>query len=267
VRAVLTVLCVALAAGLAWLLLRPQTPGYDALEEDARDTSGSDVPRPAAPTPLGQRPETPAMAETPAAAPGGRAPRPPVREKGQLVVVPVAPEGGSVPNDLRIDIEMVGATLTPHPLPVPQDDGSYRYLALPVGKYRVRLFSDLIVDSVAEAKVEEGVPARLEMPLVSGGHAQVKVVLYNGEAPPRVTFALKDGRGAPVSARYEGRSETFATSPRVGESVTMPPETVVSGLKPGRYTLRATSPAGEFEEETFEVRAGEGTPVALKVRR
>jgi hypothetical protein len=187
--------------------------------------------------------------------------------KGHLILVPKPPEGGAVPDDLRIDIELVGSRLHPHPLPVPHEDGTQRYQDLPVGTYRLRLFSDTTVDSVVEAKVTAGGTERVEVPLVAGGHAQVKVTLYNGEAPPEVTLALKDARGATVAARYQGRSPTKTTSPRVGASVTVPPESVVSGLRPGRYTLRATSPAGEFEEQTFDVGAGQGVVVDMKVRR
>jgi hypothetical protein len=261
-RATVVVLALLFAALGAWMLLRPspapEDPDAPGRAADATGEGPRPAPSPGLPTaPSASAPSAPGPSEA------GRPP--PDAQRGDLVVVPRAPEGGSVPEDLRMTLEYVGERLGAAPLAVDEGGGRHRYRAIPAGEYRLRLFSDRTLDAVVAARVRANVEETVEVPLVAGGYAEVKVTYLDGEPPAKVTLALKDETGAPATARFEGRGKA-ATSPRTGSVVTMPADVVVSALRPGRYVLRATS-GDEFDEQAFEVRAGEGATVAMKVRR
>jgi hypothetical protein len=250
---------------LAWALLRPRGASEVPPEEPPRDERESRAPPAREGSP--SLPAVPAPAPPPATGPTRRAPLPPIEGKGGLLVVPLPVQGQPIPDDLRLDLEFVGGRLHAQPLSLALEDGTHRYEGLPPGGYRVRLFSDVLIDSVAEAKVRDGEETRVEVQLVPGSHAHVKVTLFSGEAPAEVSYTLKDRKGMPVEARYEGRSPDARRSPRVGKTVKMPADVVVSGFRGGQYTLRATTPADEYEEETFQVRPGQGATIALKIRK
>jgi hypothetical protein len=261
-RLLLVVGTLALAALGAWFLLRSPAPPPDDEGLERPPGTESRGPRPVPAPGLPTRAPDPTA---PTTGPGGRGPAKPVEGRGDLVVVPVPAEGSTVPDDLRMSLEYVGAALEGSPLPAPEPGGRHRFRSIPEGEYRLRLFSDRILDATATVRVRDGQEEAVEVPLVAGGFAEVKVTYLDGEPPPQVTLALKDESGAPATARFEGRGKS-ATSPRTGAVVTMPAEVVVSALRPGRYVLRATS-GDEYDEQAFEVRAGEGAAVAMKVRR
>jgi hypothetical protein len=127
------------AALLAWWLLAPTGPPAGAPETGP----GRDVPVSATPTSAESTPSLTTAPPSPESrAPQSRDPRTPApaaRGKASLLVVPVPPSGGTVPGDLRAEIELVGGRLAAQPLPTPLADGSLRYESLPPGAYRVRL--------------------------------------------------------------------------------------------------------------------------------
>ena len=259
---VLVPIGVALVGLAAWLLLRGGEPGPGPSPDDelavrpgaeTRElaTSATEVAPPAVAKPL----------ENPR-------PRPPVKDitdRGSLLVVPVAPEGGTVPKELHLDLEALGPAPAAQPLPLPLDGDQYRYESIPVGTYRVRISADFLMDSIGEAVVKADQETRVDVALLAGGMATYTAVLISGDPVERVTLAVLDGRGLPVPARFLSRKRSEETSARVDVSAVLPSEGIVSSLKPGHYTLRATSPKGASDDQVIDVKAGESVAVAFRI--
>ncbi len=255
----------AVAAGL-WLLL---------------GSGGVDVPAPYEPPARTRPPEEPATPIASSPAPLLPGPRPrvrppsrpvgpegPITKTGDILVRPVAAEGVTVPDQgLGFELEALGPRPSAQPLPRKQDDGTYLYAGVPIGKYRVRVYADSILDAVLPVEVTADEEQVVDLTIVAG--ASVAFTARIGENDVEsVTLRLLDGRGQPVAARMQARTPTVLTTPRVVSEVTLPAGAgVVSGLKSGRYTLKGETPGGGLDEQTFDVKAGEALSVDLRFRR
>ena len=174
-------------------------------------------------------------------------------------------EGLAVGAALRVDLEALGAAPSPYPLAVLQEDGTWAYERLPVGKYRVRVFAPGAQDAVGEATVKKDTEAAVTIALAVGAEVPYRVASYAGDVPAVVTVELLDGRGV----RIGGSFHTGAGVAYVGASSTrrLPGEGRVVGLRPGAYRLRATSEAGETDEQAFDAKIGTSPTVELKLRK
>jgi hypothetical protein len=263
VRAAFALLVVVALGALGWWILRPAgTPraaGPYVGETDAEPAVGpASAEKPATPT-LPARTVVAKKQEP-------KAPSSPAAGKGDLVVVLVPPEGGAVPLDAKIDLEPLGRKFSAYPLALRQEDGSWRYTAIPAGRYRVWVLSPGWRDASAEATVTNDAEARASIPLAPGASAKFRVVTWVGEAPANFSVSVFDGRRLPVAASFQ----VSATRVRVpaGSSIGGATEGTLIGLKPGTYTLRATGEGGEIDEATFEAKVGgEPTEVELKLKR
>ena len=186
-------------------------------------------------------------------------------ELGTIRVTLAPSDGAVVAKTVRVEIEALGPALSTHPLAVPQQDGTYLFERVPTGRYRLRAMSEGSQEAVAQVAVEKDVEAAVEILLKPGADASYAVSLYSGESPATVTLALLDGRGLPVSASFQTSATTIHLPPDRGAG--MPPTGKVIGLKPGRYTLRATSLEGETDEKTFDAKAGEVVALELRIRK
>ena len=261
-RTAIAVLLLVLVAALLWWGLA-RDAGGPVVGGGEQDSGSESPPDPLAP---------------PSARPGGlagAAPRstaPKTRTgTGETVVsygslrVRFAPASGQTVGGSRLDLEPFGVALSSYPLAVAQDDGAWLYERLPTGKYRVRATVPGAQDAVGEATIEKDAEAALTIPLVVGVDVPYRVVLYSGDVPELVTVELLDGRGVRIAGSFQtgaGVAHVSASSARK-----LPGEGGVHGLRPGRYRLRATSEAGETDEQPFEATLGSPSTVELKLRK
>lgn len=266
-RPALAALLLVVAALAAYLLLSRSEPTVPVVREPGPASPAATRPV-AAPDPV---PVTPLAVGTP---------RPPPRV-GPALNDGVLRERGAVrvrlafPADLdpatvgvRLDVTPKGPAPSDYPLPLRQEDGTWLYEALPVGRYRVRVVADGLQAAEGDVTVARDQETDLPLTLVPGGALAYRAVLFSGDAPENVRLSLVDGRGVPVLASVqlpaglvhlagEGRARTLE----------LPPAATVVGLKPGTYRVRATAPSGEFDERAVEIAAGGPTPVELRIRK
>jgi len=263
-RTLVALLALALAAGLLWWGLS-RGDASPVADDGTQALAPSEAP--------------PGTAAPPAPRPGGlegAAPRPPrpvapvdpgatVVSYGSLRIRLVPAEGLTVGAALRLDLEPLGAALSPYPLAVLQEDGTWAYERLPVGKYRVRVFAPGAQDAVGEATIKKDAEVAVTIPLAVGVEVPYRVAMYAGDAPDFVTVELLDGRGV----RIGGSFHTGAGVAYVSASSTrrLPRDGRVVGLRPGPYRLRATSEAGETDEQAFDAKLGASPTVELKLRK
>jgi hypothetical protein len=263
VRAAFVLLVVLVVGALGWWLLEPAgTPRPGGTVEDER---APERPVEAAPA---ERPATPTL---PARTVIEKKPEPEplaavAAGKGDLLVVLVPPEGAAVPVDVKVDLEPLGPKFSAYPLALRQEDGSWRYTAIPAGRYRVWVLSPGWRDATTEVTVGPDATATAAVAMVAGASAKFRVSNWAGEAPPKFSLSVFDGRKLPVAASFQ----TTATRVRVpaGKALGGVAEGFLIGLKPGTYTLRATSEEGDVDETTFEARLGGDPPdLELKLKR
>lgn len=268
-RALPWLLLLLLAAGGAWLLRGgPQAdPGLDE----------AGAPQPVAPAPVGQaRPGLEAAAPTRAPAPLPRPAAGPVVDPrnlpvGPLSVLPLGPDDEPIACDLlTVSVEPGKGARAWHVQPLLKPDrqtqvwSAERIFAGPV---KVRVWGDSIVPVEVETVVgpDGGPPLRVHVD--RAGLIEYEVSTYRDEPLGEVTLQLTGPGGRAVQAYWQVRTETVLTQPRLAREVVQGPQGVVFGVPPGSYRLRATSPAGEWEEATVSVEAQGRHPVAIKVRR
>ena len=258
--AILVVLAAAVLA--AWLLWPAGTAPAPSAEPVDQAGTAREAPAlaPGLPKP---RPRERSPRATDSSA--GRAAGKTVVETGTIRVTLSPVDGASLAKSARVEIEALGADPAAHPLALAQADGTFLFEEVPAGRYRVRVMSEGSQEAVGEAKVEKDQEAAVEVALKPGGSASYAVSLYSGEAPASVTLALLDGRGLPVGASFQTPATTIHLAPAQG--IALPPTGKVIGLRPGRYTLRATSPEGETDEKAFEAKPGEVVALELKIRK
>lgn len=225
---------------------RPPAPIADAA------MGGSDLARgPDRPAPTPKAPE--------------RAPASTVVRTGDVTVTFAPPAGVEMPTGFRLDAEPIGFVSHVKRLALEQPDHTWRYAELPVGRWRIRAYVLGFMDVAKDVEVREGEEATVSLELERGAAVAWKVALLSGEAPESVRVVLLDGRGVPRTASYETSASTIHAAPDAVPA--LPASGRVVGLKPGRYRLRATSPAGESDEKAFEVAVGETATVELTLRR
>jgi len=190
-----------------------------------------------------------------------------VEVKVGSLVVRVVPEGeAAVPPTIRVDVESLGRALSAHPLAEHDEKWVvHRYASLPVGSYRVRVMAEGFQDATADVTVSEDAEATTDVPLRAGATAAYAVALPDGSAPETVTIALLDGRGKPLPYTAQTLATTLHTTP--DRPVGLPAKGRLIGLRPGKYTLRATSPAGQIVDREFEAKVGEEATLEVSVAK
>lgn len=252
------------AAAVVWLVAR---------RDDSAPAPGDEPPRA---EPQARPPPQPAATTS-----GGLAttkPRPPRPEKpprvsstgeildfGSIRVKLVPPEGTTVPDSLRLDVRAVSAALSAYPLPLREEDGTWLYESLPVGRYQVRGFVPGFQDGTVEAAVRRDQEVLATLELAAGSEAGFTAVLSTGGAPESVRVALLDGRGRPLAVSVQTDATTVHLE--AAEKRSLPAKGKLVGLKPGRYKLRLTSPADESNEQEFEAKPGETPQIEIQLRR
>jgi len=203
--------------------------------------------------------------DRPPVAPPARTTGPTVVRTGDVVVTLAPPAGVELTTGLVIDAEPIGFAVHAKRLALEQEDHSWRFVELPVGRWRVRAFVPGFLDASKDAEVREGVETAVSLPLERGAMASWKVSLLSGEVPETVRVALFDGRGVPREATYETAATTIHGLPEA--LPVLAPTGRILGLKPGTYRLRATSPEGESDEKSFVVAVGETAALEFTLRR
>jgi len=226
--------------------------------------------------------DAPTPAPAPSAAPAGprnptglaampRAPRVSVEEllaqgkvgNGSLLVTLAPATGMGEPQGVRVDVESIDVPAPAHPLAVPQDDGTYLFERLPIGRWRVRAHVSGALDASAVVTVAPGALAEATIPLLPGAEAAWKVTISGEGAPETVRVVLLDGRGRPVEATYRTAFTTLHAAP--GKVPELPLEGRVIGLAPGAYRFKASIGDGDADEKPFDVRVGEVPVVTLSL--
>jgi hypothetical protein len=256
-------------AGFAWVLLSGDHPAVD----DGDAPRIERAPPATSPPPSDLPPVSPGSL-----AGGGEETRPkpkpvepegPVRiPMGGLYVTPIQPDGKPwLPSEARVFVEPVREGLWAVPTGVPDaQSGTWRFDRIPAGPVRIRVGGDHVVDAYDEVTVLAGQTKELTLTADRGGAVAYKVVLYSGEEPPEVTLTLLDVDRKPVPVWWQVRKTNMLTTPRRLASVTQAAQGVAFGVRPGRYTLRAKSPAEEFDEAEVEVKPGETVEAEIRLR-
>ena len=131
----------------------------------------------------------------------------------------------------------------------------------------------VITGSDSESEGEGSLPKELvvgmrELVLPDPGIMDGEIELVPGAVEPRVgeivEVELRDWPGRPA----EGGFEAHATQARKATRLTLGPEGLVFGIRPGRYRLKATSiESEEWDDGEIEVVAGKTLTLSLTVRR
>ena len=184
---------------------------------------------------------------------------------GSVTVTLVPPPGATVPKHLSFDAQPVEFAHAAKPLPVEQEDGTWRFNELPSGKWRIRAFVAGFVDAAKVVDVRPDGEASVSIALEVGGAASWKVALTTREVPELVRVALLDGRGQPIEGTYQTIATTLHALPSTVPA--LPAEGKVVGLKVGHYRLRASTVDGDPKEQPFEVKAGETVALEFTLPR
>jgi hypothetical protein len=261
-RAVAFLAALAVAVGV-FFLLRPSNPAPapEAEPPDAEAPAGA--PPPAATGRAGLERSAPTTPRPPRNLP--REPATARYDTGSVAVRLVPQEGLAVAPSVRIAIEALGPDLPAGVVFAPRPDGLYAASGIPTGTHRVRVFSEGSVDASADVEVTKDAETVVEVALAPGGVAAYDVSLPSGEKPETVTLELTDVRGHAIPAVFQTPQTTLRIVPE--KPVAVPPTGKVLGLKPGKYVLKAKSPAGETAEQAFTAKTGETTELTLQVRR
>jgi len=252
------------ALGLvAWLALRARAPVEVTPGEEASSRSDATAPSPLAVS-MGDG-ELAAGASRPRAPVVARQPGATVVVTGSLVVTLVPPEGAARPASVSFDAQPLDFKESRKSLPLEQENGSWRYEALAVGRWRVRAFAPGFVDASQVVTVRADDEVALAIPLEAGGAASWKVTVGTGDAPETIRLALLDGRGIPIEGTYQTPGTTLHALPN--EVPALAPEGTVLGLRRGKYRLRASTADGYPSEQTFEVKPGETVAVEFRLVR
>lgn len=256
-----------LAALGVYLVLRGET---GPVEPDApSERAGRTAPAPGSIELRGPAPSP--EAATPADAPTPVVVDPRTLPKGALEVTVAGPD------DVALAVEGITVHLEPGPgskewiaTPLLLADGAlgtWSCAEVPAGPVRVRVTGDHVLETVLDTRVEAGGANSVRVQVDRGGALTYDVKLFSGEAPEQVTLTLLDARRQPVRARYQVRTQRVLTQPRSATVMSQGPEGVVFGIPPGRYTLRAVSPAEESDESEVEITPGVTVAVSLRIRR
>lgn len=202
-----------------------------------------------------------------------------IRDHGAVVVRLVVPDAERLSAEelaktvasARVDVDSLGAGLPAYPLALQQEDGTWLYESLPVGKYRVKAVvrGYEVASTVVEVKKAQDVTA--ELALARGGELQWKATLLSGEAPAWVRLELLDGRGQAVAPTV--LTTLGYTHLRADQRPDLPATGRIVGLRAGAYRLRAAAApptpneASEADEKVVEVKAGEVALVELSFRK
>jgi hypothetical protein len=266
-------LLLVVGAGLAvWLVGRPPRPAAPPLEDYL-------APRDDGPSRTAMREEGPSPGSrlagrgAPPGVRGGEAAgivRPQDLPRGGLRVQPVGEDGQVLPPSLaRVEVRAIGPAFHAPPLGIPDpESGLWTFHSLIAGEVRVVVAGDHLVEASEVVEIRKDEVAEVTVTARPGGAIRYSVLLASGETPERVTLTLlEQASRRPVEARWLAHGEGFLGALRTATSVTQAPQGTVSGIPPGAYWLRATSPAGEIEEGLVEVRAGESVAIEVRVRR
>lgn len=258
-----------LAGGAVWLLRGGPAEGPGV------DEALAPTPLPAAPAASAQ-PGLAAQApvRAPKAAPA-RVPEPVVDPRnlpmGPLSVLPLGPDDEPIACDLvTVSVEPGKGARAWHVQPLLQADrqtqvwSAERVFAGPV---KVRVWGDTVVPVEVETVVDSEARPPLRVHVDRAGMIEYEVSTYRDEPLGDVTLQLTGSGGRAVQAYWQVRTETVLTQPRLAREAVQGPQGVVFGIPPGTYRLRATSPAGEWEEAAVTVEPLGRHPVAIKVRR
>src|SRR5687768_7568090 len=177
--------CLLAAAGfVGWLVLKPHAKEVEVGDGDAVPATPAQV---APPAPFVSGPRT---APKRTARPDAGKPRATgttaIVGRGSVRVALTTPAGEDLGTAVRLDVDSLGATLEHYPLAARQDDGSWLYASLPVGKYRVRAIVPGFQSATVEAKVAADEETSVALPLAVGGEIDFKTLLYSGEPPESI---------------------------------------------------------------------------------
>ncbi|MHC5012549.1 MAG: hypothetical protein ACYTG6_16655, partial [Planctomycetota bacterium] len=190
--------------------------------------------------------------------------------RGEIKVTPRDPNGEFLsPKSLAVHIE--GAPRPFHIAPTGLPDyetGTWHFRRVIAGAVKIRVTGRHLAETIVDADVPPNGVVEVDVEVAPAGALSYSVVLYSGEQPETVTLTLLDhGSGEPVRVGYQALSAESMSAERLTKEITLGPEGIVFGIRPGRYLLRATSPEGELEEADVEVEAGKTLPVEIRIRR
>jgi hypothetical protein len=271
-RALPFLVALALVGGALALLLRPGDP-VDTLELDPAATpSGTDDPGSGAGVGLAPRGDPPRPPPSTTERPGTPvAIDPRTLARGTLTVEVLGPDDQPLPGDqLTVRVVPGKGGERWHATPMMRYDEATKLWSsseVRVGPVKVHVFGETIVPTDVETVVAKEPGERLRVHVDRAGRIEYAVTTLGGEPPGDVDVSLLRANRNPQIAYYQVRTETVLTEPRRAREVRQGPVGVIFGIPPGRYTVRVTSQAGEFEEAEVEVEAEKTQQVALKVRR
>ncbi len=140
-----------------------------------------------------------------------------------------------------------------------------RVIAGPVG---VRVTGDHVIGRTVEAVVKRDTETTLEVHLEKAGAVKYDVTTYAKTRPKKVLLELFDFDGRPADAWFQERTSRAMTQPRKSKSLTLGPEGVVFGIRPGRYRMKVTNiESEEWDDAEITVEVGKTLPLTLTVRR
>jgi hypothetical protein len=188
--------------------------------------------------------------------------------KGVLLVVPVGPDLKPLMNEgLHILVTPRGQRATKQGV-YDVATGARRFERVIAGPVDVKVTGDHIICRTTQAVVKRDAETTFELHLEMAGAVKYDVTTYAKTRPKRVLLELFDFDGQPADAWFQERTSRAMTQPRKSKSLTLGPEGVVFGIRPGRYRMKVTNiESEEWDDAEITVEGGKTVPLTLTVRR
>jgi hypothetical protein len=264
-------LALAFAAG-AWLFLGPS-----ATETEPLDDLGGRATGDGGPARIDPGPDAPSLEGTgPDPAVTGRPPSYPLVApdefpRGGLDVRPLQPDGTLWrPDAISVRLERVPRPFWAAPGGrADYDTRVWHFRRVPVGRVRVIVTGDHVVEAVGEAEIRAGTVETVEVVASAGGAITFTARrVREDEGVDQVTLTLLDAEtDQAVPAAFQERAPAVLGEVIEGTEATLGPRGVIFGVPPGRYRLRGTSAGDEVHEVEVVVQAGRTAEAALEFLR
>lgn len=271
-RALPFLLALVLVGGALAVLLRPQPPDEPLELDPSSAPTGTAGPGEASSVGLEPRAGPPRPPPSTAERPGTPVVIDPRSlPRGTLTVEVLGPDDQRIPgDDITVRVAPGRGSERWHATPMLGCDPTTQLWSspeVPVGPVKVHVFGESIVATDVETVVTKEPGETLRVHVDRAGRIEYVVTTYADEPPGDVDLTLLKPNRSAQQAYYQVRTETVLTEPRRVRQIRQGPKGVIFGIPPGRYTLRVTSQAGEFEEAEVDVEAQKAQQVTLKVRR
>ena len=189
--------------------------------------------------------------------------------RGVLEVVVVDANDEPLPtDDLRVHVASRGRSRPAATLPKRDTEShTWRFEREPEGPAVVTVRGDGIFDAKANVDVKPNATTSIRVRVKPAGTIHFHITDTDGNDLERATLTLYDANDKPVKAYFQERHALKMTSRKHTSSIALGYKGYITGLKAGRYTLRAEATNGFHASEIIDVEIGKVTEATVAVRQ